>query len=725
MRKILLLAILLLSGVHAAAAPDGTKKAGLAELYADRFESEGDKVRALGHVVLSYEGTLFLGDRASYDRKANVIVLEGNVEILSDRGSKVLADKVVFEVDRNHVTMTDFYHTDRDDIWIYADDAEKQDGNYTLRNSVLSSCSMEDPDWSVKFGEAVYDSETKYIRLKNVKIYAKEVPVLYTPYLGFSLERQRSSGLLMPHFGYSGDEGFYYEQPYFWAISPSMDMEFNPSIRTNRGYGIYGTFRFVDSPWSHGQIRTGYFKDYDSFVDEHNLVYNSHYGVEFLYESTNVLRSWKPEGYRDGLYVNLNLFNDIDYHNLQYSTLSHLEETSRFKESRINYFLYNDEQYFGIRGRYFIDTTSKENNETIQELPALQYHKYMTSFFGDSFQYSVDAQLHNYWREEGDSAVQSSFTLPVEFHTPLLKEWLNFSIEEELQATDTKFFNGTSFNYGEDHYAALVIHHKVELTSDLMRGYQSGWHMMQLGATFTKTSLMAEGDLKYEDISEELAGDFNLDLVYKTRYTLSMHHFWESYSHKFKVDYLVLADYYPDTFNAGEVADYFTGHGWNELRQELHLTYKGFRWDSRVDYAVFSGSWSEISNKISYRNPTFGFSVNHTRKEDSSPRQDIVQNDVIFDFHYKQNEKITWYGGYTYDLRDEYSKDWKAGIYYDRKCWNIKLVFKQEITPTLTEDGSGSIRNNSFLFQFNMVPFGGVGTKSFQNLSDATDSWRP
>jgi len=702
MRSLWLLCLLLLPWSLPAATPE---RSGMAELYADRFESEGETVRALGHVVLSYEGTLFLGDRARYDRKANVIVLEGNVEILSDRGNRVLADKVVFEVDKNHVTLSDFYQSDRDDIWVYADDAEKKDGNYTLRNSVLSSCSPEDPDWSVKFGQAVYDSSTKYIRLKDVKIYAKHVPVLYTPYLGFSLDRQRSSGLLMPHFGYSADEGFYYEQPYFWAISPSMDMEFNPSIRTQRGYGIYGTFRFVDSPWSHGTIRTGYFRDKSAFVDEYDLAYDSHYGLEFLYESGNVLRSWKPEGYRDGLYVNLDLFNDIDYQNLQFRSLNHLEETSRFTESRVNYFLYNDTQYFGVRGRYFIDTTSRENNETIQELPSLQYHRYAAPLIGDWVDYSVDARLYNFWREDGTRALRGIATLPLEYHTALFADYLNLSVREEFAASDTKFFEESSLHIGENHYAAATLQHNIELSTDLIRGYESGTHTMLLSVLFTKTNLLAEGDLSFEELDEKLVNDYDLDMIYDSRLSFKMHHFWEGNSGRFKVDYLALADYYPEDDSK-----------WNLLRQEFHLQYGNYHFDSRVDYSIYQKSLAQLSNSFSYADETYGLKIEHTRKESSLYEEasrdwqsSLDENEIRLDGRYRYSDTFTWYGSYTYDLKEDSSKEWEAGVLVGRKCWNLQFLFAQKITPVLQRDGGGSIRENKVYFQFNLVPFGGVG----------------
>ena len=700
MRRLLLILLFLVTTLLG----EGLPKEGMAELYADSFDGKGDIVYARGHVVLSYDDTLFVGDRATYDRKKDTIVVEGNVEVLGSRGNKVIADRVVFEVGKNRVVLSDFYRTDRDDIWIYAEEGEKLDDNYTMRNSVLSSCRPENPDWSVKFDEAVYNSKTKYMRLKDVKIYAKKVPVFYTPYLGFSLDRQRSSGFLMPHLGLKRDEGFIYDQPYFWAISPSMDLQLNPQIRTKRGGGLYGTFRFVDSPDSHGEIRMGYFLDKNSFVDRYDLKNDSHYGFELLYESSDILGSLLPEGYREGFYANLDLFNDIDYHNLQYEDLSHLEETSRFKESRINYFLYNDENYFGIRGRYFIDTKSLENNETIQELPSLQYHRYYTPLIADWIDYSVDARFYNFYREDGPQAQRGVATLPLLFHAPLFGDYLNLAIEEEFAAADTHFGEGalwsSSSQVKENHYAAATLHHNVELSTDLVRAYESGLHTMLFKAAFTKTSILAEGDLKYDEIDEELRRDFDLDQVYDARLAFSMHQFWESSVSNFNADYLVLADYYPDNDSK-----------WNQLRQELHLNYGNFKFSSRVDYSIHYNTLTQLANTLEYSDEDFGISLNHTRRESEYDHL-LDENEAGIKARYRQSEQITWYGGYTYDFKEGDTKDWQAGFTLDRKCWNFTIVFEQETTPVLKREGGGSIRNNAIYFRFNLVPFGGVGGAS-------------
>jgi len=700
MRKIFLTLFLIVATLQGEELP----KEGMAVLYAGGFDGKGDVITVRGPVVLSFDHTLFIGDRATYDRKKDVIVVEGNVEVLGGRGNKVLANKVVFEVGKNHVVLSDFYQTDRDDIWFYAEEGDKQDGNYTLRNSILSSCRPDNPDWSVKFAEAVYDAETKYMRLKDVKIYAKKVPVLYTPYLGFSLDRQRSSGFLMPHLGLKKNEGFVYDQPYFWAISSEMDLQLDPQIRTKRGEGLYGTFRFVNGPDSHGMIRAGYFRDKNSFVDRYDLENQSHYGFELLYESSSVLDSLLPEGYREGFYANIDLFNDIDYHNLQYDELSHLEATSRYKESRINYFLYNDRNYFGIRGRYFIDTQSIENNETIQELPALQYHRYYTPLIDDLIDYSVDARFYNFYREEGSQAQKGVVSVPLLFHSSLAGEYLNLAIEEELAASDTHFNDEAPWDkpsqFEENHYAAMTLHHSIELSSDLIRAYRSGIHTMLFKAAFTKTSILAEGDLKYDEIQESLRQDFDLDKIYDARLAFSMHQFWKSTERNFNVDYLVWADYYPDNDSQ-----------WNQLRQELNLNYERYGFSSRIDYSIQHNSLRQFSNTFSYNGGDFGWSINHTRREDEE-RQSLVENEMGLDAHYRQNDTLSWQGSYRYDFKEKSVKDWKAGVTIDRKCWNFTIVFEQEITPILKKNGGGSIHNNSIYFRFNLVPFGGVGGAS-------------
>jgi len=685
------LSALLIPIIAVASAQEGAKEV---SLYADRFESKDNKIYAYGHIVISYEGNLFMGERAVFDRDRDKIEVFGNAEILGAKGNKITADKIDFEVDKHKIVFKNFFHIAKEDVWIASRDAIKQDDEYRFSNSFISSCSTDKPDWSMHFEKADYNATSKYIKLDDVKLYVKDTPILYAPYLAFSLNRERSSGFLMPKFRFSGDEGFVYNQPYFWAISKSMDMEFDPQIRTKRGAGLYATFRFADSPDSYGEIRSGYFKDKSSYTDEHHLKYSSHYGLEALYQSSNFLKSYKPKGYRDGLYINLDLFNDIDYLTLQYDDMFHFENTSRYKESRLNYFLYNEKNYFGIGSRYFIDTTLTDNGSTLQELPTFQYHKFSQTFWNEHLNYSIDINVKNYYRQDGITAYRAAFALPLSFHTSLFGGYADFSIEEELNGRGTDFSEDIA-NHSK--YYALTLNHSIELSSQLLKAYQSGIHTMILSVGYTDSSFLKEGDLKYSDLEEHFKHDFSLDPLTERRVSISMHHFWESNGGDLKIDYLLRGDYYPGIDSQ-----------WSLLRQEIHLDYKRWNYFSLYTYSFQKNETLEFSNRVSYSSDIYRFSLDYTWKKDYLASE-LWQKELKFDLRYKYSEKISAYGAFTYDMYKHYDKDWELGIMYDRKCWNMQVLFRQEITPVLRNNGAGSIRDNSVMFRFNLVPFGGSG----------------
>ncbi len=689
--KRLYLSVLIPAVISASVVKEGGKEA---SLYADRFESKNNIVHAYGHIVLSYDGNLFIGKEAVYDRNKNIITILGDTEIIGAKGNKITADSIRFDVGKHKILFKNFYHIGSDDIWIASKDALKQDNQYKFKNSFLSSCAPKNPDWSMHFKHADYNATSRYIKLDDVKLYAKDTPILYFPYLSFSLNRERSSGFLMPKFGYSGDEGLIYSQPYYWAVSESMDLEFDPQIRTKRGAGLFATFRFADTAVSNGQIRVGYFKDKNSFTNEHNLKYSSHYGIEMLYRSEDFLKSYKPKGYTDTLYLNLDLFNDIDYLNLQYGKMFHFENTSRFKESRFNYALYNENNYFSIGAKYYIDTELTKNDSTLQELPSLKYHIFTKPIFNKYLNYSLDMNFHNYTREEGIDAYSADFQLPVEFHTSLFNGYTDLVIKEE--------FVGNAVNFSEDienesRYYSLSAHHMIGVYSQLIKSYDLGLHTMILGATYTDSSNMAESELKYKDIEEALKTELSLNTLTERKVSLYMHHFWDSNGGNLHIDYLLRSDYYPGIDSR-----------WSLLRQELHLNYKHFSWFSLYTYSFQKNETLEFTNRLSYDKENYSIYTNYTWKKDYYA-VDLWQKELKFHARYKYSNQLSLYGGFSYDFDKHYDKDWEVGVMYDRGCWNMQLIFKQEITPVLRSNGAGSIHNNTFMFKFNLIPFGGSG----------------
>jgi LPS-assembly protein len=60
-------------------------------------------------------------------------------------------------------------------------------------------------------------------------------PILYSPWLSFSLNNERKSGLLTPTAGSTSQGGAEFTQPFYWNIAPNMDATIAPRIMAKRG----------------------------------------------------------------------------------------------------------------------------------------------------------------------------------------------------------------------------------------------------------------------------------------------------------------------------------------------------------------------------------------------------------------------------------------------------------------------------------------------------------
>jgi LPS-assembly protein len=66
--------------------------------------------------------------------------------------------------------------------------------------------------------------------------------------------------------------------------------------------------------------------------------------------------------------------NDVDYINLASNNTENTVTATQIL-SRINMFYNADQNYFGAYMKYYQDLTVENNDNTIQQVPMLQYHK--------------------------------------------------------------------------------------------------------------------------------------------------------------------------------------------------------------------------------------------------------------------------------------------------------------------------------------------------------------
>ncbi len=666
------------------------------EITAKHIEATKTVVKARENVIVYYADSVIKADTANYNKIKKLLILDGNIEMIGYQGSKEHSNHMEIHTEKDEVTFDELFLVGENDVWIYSNDVYKKDGNYTLGTSVLSSCDVEDPLWKMVFARSHYDTDASYMKLYDAKVYLWDVPVLYTPYMAFSTHNERTSGLLFPGFGFTSNEGFLYEQPIYWAISPSMDLEVNPQIRTSRSLGLYSTFRFVDSAYSSGEIRAGYFKDKQSYVDEFNLQDDSHYGFEFNYESTRVFKKFLPNGFTDGLYINSTFLNDIDYLNLQASSLSHFGLVP-LQESRLNYFAYNNDYYAGVNAKYFIDTREGINDdETMQILPSIQLHKYLSHFIWDNLTYSADMHVNNFDRKEGATMQQVELKIPLEFTTSFFDDFLNLSLGEELYYSKFFFGNGDFVHNDFEYYSNI---HRIKIFTDLTKKYDDFVHVLQPSLQYIKPGNEYQDPKDASLLSDEQKALFAVGLP-EEAYSFSLSQYFYDENMKLKFYQRFTQQYYPK--REYELAD---------MSNEMQYSLDGWRFYNNLVYAHEFDKIRESSSSVSLAKTDYSVSVGHTYKQ---VLPDVVStvsaNDVYLSFSYLYNKEIKLHGGLTYNIDESSSKQWRFGGSYNRDCWSFSASIRQDITPRPT----GFTTDNTFFVQFNFIPFGSLGTGSQQ-----------
>ena len=120
----------------------------------------------------------------------------------------------------------------------------------TLKDARYTTCAAGVDDWYIKAKELDLNDYTKAGVARNAYIEFKNVPLIYAPWISFSFNTQRKSGLLAPTFGTTSKSGLELSVPFYWNISPNMDATFATRALSKRGVQLQGEFRYLEDKFS-------------------------------------------------------------------------------------------------------------------------------------------------------------------------------------------------------------------------------------------------------------------------------------------------------------------------------------------------------------------------------------------------------------------------------------------------------------------------------------------
>jgi LPS-assembly protein len=118
------------------------------------------------------------------------------------------------------------------------DQAQVVDGTY-------STCEGPNPDWYLKSSRLRLDQGRDVGTAGKTVIYFKDMPIIGTPALSFSLSGARRSGWLPPTIGYGSAGSAEVMVPYYFNIAPNRDLTLYPHYMFDRGLQLGATGRYI------------------------------------------------------------------------------------------------------------------------------------------------------------------------------------------------------------------------------------------------------------------------------------------------------------------------------------------------------------------------------------------------------------------------------------------------------------------------------------------------
>jgi len=244
--------------------PPSTKDEAPVYIEADRITGHSDKeTRAEGNARLRKRGQAVSGDELRYDKPSDEVTAVGNVRI--EQGGDLLEGESLrynLETSRGFIAKPRYLLTPEASVppptngkprFTDLDARGRAERllfegpqHYRAEQAEYTTCKPGNDSWFLRAADLRIDKDRDVGVARDASIVFLGQPILYSPYISFSLHQQRKTGFLTPHYGNSSTSGFEFTLPYYWNIAPNLDATIAPRALSKRGVQLNTEFRYLE-----------------------------------------------------------------------------------------------------------------------------------------------------------------------------------------------------------------------------------------------------------------------------------------------------------------------------------------------------------------------------------------------------------------------------------------------------------------------------------------------
>ena len=399
------------------------------QLEADEinYDQNFDEYSASGNVMI-YKGNIkLLADFIRFDHKNMKAYAEGDV-ILTNGQDILSGTSMEMDLDNQIGSVKNGYLFLKENNFHLTGNLIKKVGEntYTIDEATLTTCDGENPDWRIT-GKKVKIKEDGEGTAQHATIWARKMPVMYTPYFYYPARKKRQTGLLFPEGGISDRWGIYYNQPFFWAIDESSDATFYGQYMNKRGLRPGVEYRYYLDDWSKGTWMVDGLDDQK--IDDGIGDSSEKWGFDD--GTTDILRKNKDRYWLRGSHhqkmpwgvqakLDVDIVSDQDYTREFRNGYMGWKNSKEFFEDVFSRDLddYNDPirtnqlnfnktwplYSLNAQLRYDLDSTIRNTHNpdvTLQQLPVIEFDGIKQRISTSPFFYNLNSQYVYFWSQDG------------------------------------------------------------------------------------------------------------------------------------------------------------------------------------------------------------------------------------------------------------------------------------------------------------------------------------
>ena len=271
-----------------------------------------------GNVIINTNLLSFSSSSALLNESEGLLELVGDVEVISDNFEVNSSEmKANLNLQTFLAKSTEIYH-ENSNFGSTEEFVIRTSGDVELINTSVTSCSKEDPAWTISTKSITYLDGSKNVVIRGIKLKLKKIPIFYFPYVRTALSNESMSGFLTPGLNQTRN-GVDISLPYYFNLAENYDLVLTPRHISSRGSGLASNFRYLNTKFT-GEINVS------------GLSGDKRYKKETGIEDSRWNVSWQNKSV-----LSKNLYSNIDFQSTSDEYFFRDIGNDQFGETRTSY----------------------------------------------------------------------------------------------------------------------------------------------------------------------------------------------------------------------------------------------------------------------------------------------------------------------------------------------------------------------------------------------------